>query len=406
MESNNEGDTMSIEVVDQNAKPSHGAVIKVFGVGGGGGNAVNYMSKSNIEGVEFVFVNTDAQALGAMANEDGAARNSASRLVQIGKELTRGLGAGAKPAVGEEAARESREAISKALEGADMVFVTAGMGGGTGTGAAPVVASIAREMGILTVGVVTTPFAFEGKKRMRLALDGINNLKGHVDSLITIPNDRLLSVLGSKVSLIDAFSEANSILHNAVQGISDLIVRPGTINVDFADVRTVMSEMGISMMGSGIASGENRAEIATNAAIYSPLLANVQLNQAQGILINVTASEDLGLGEYTVIGDMIEELARDDATVVVGTVIDPTLTDEIRVTLVATGLEAAQAEEETPVQQPAPDMAAPQSSAGTNVPGFIRQSIMRRTEAPEPAARVPSVPGGLDIPAFLQKSNH
>jgi len=319
------------------------AVIKVFGIGGGGGNAVSYMAQSQIDGVTFHYVNTDAQALSNMP--DGSR-------IQIGSEITRGLGAGAKPEIGEQSAMESRDAIAKALENTDMVFVTAGMGGGTGTGAAPVVASIAREMGILTVGVCTTPFNFEGKKRMKLALEGINNLKHHVDSLITIPNDRLLSVLGSKVSLVDAFNEANSILYNAVQGISDLIVRPGMINVDFADVRTVMSEMGISMMGSGIANGENRAEIATNSAIYSPLLNNVQLNQARGILINVTSGPDLSLGEFNTIGDMVEELASPDATVVVGTVIDHNMQDEVRVTLVATGLDSPEAVEETPVQQP------------------------------------------------------
>ena len=311
------------------------ANIKVFGIGGGGGNAVTYMSDSKIDGVSFHYINTDAQALSSVPED--------SR-IQIGNEITRGLGAGAKPEVGQQSAMESREEIAKALEGTDMVFVTAGMGGGTGTGAAPVVASIAREMGILTVGVVTTPFKFEGKKRMNLAMEGISELKSHVDSLITIPNERLQTVFGNKMSLIEAFNQANDILYNAVQGISDLIVRPGMINVDFADVRTVMSEMGISMMGYGVASGENRAELATNAAISSPLLNNVNVNEARAILINVTSGPDLSLGEFNTIGEMIEDLASSEATVVVGTVIDESMSDEIRVTLVATGLDYGESE--------------------------------------------------------------
>ena len=350
------------------------AVIKVFGIGGGGGNAVSFMAKSKIDGVTFHYINTDAQALASMPE---------GTQIQIGSEITRGLGAGAKPEIGEQSAMESREAIAASLEGTDMVFVTAGMGGGTGTGAAPVVASIAREMGILTVGVVTTPFNFEGKKRMKLALDGIGNLKHHVDSLITIPNDRLLSVLGSKVSLVDAFAEANSILYNAVQGISDLIVRPGMINVDFADVRTVMSEMGISMMGSGVAQGENRAEIATNAAIYSPLLNNVQLNQARGILINITAGPDLSLGEFTCVGDMVEELASPDATVVVGTVIDENMTDEIRVTLVATGLDSHEVEAEPAPAAPA--QTTPRFGANTGRPTVGGQAYQQTQSITRPA---------------------
>jgi cell division protein FtsZ len=392
------------------------ANIKVFGIGGGGGNAVSYMAHSKIDGVTFHYINTDAQALNSVPEENR---------IQIGQEITRGLGAGAKPEIGEQSAMESREQIAKALEGTDMVFITAGMGGGTGTGAAPVVASIARELGILTVGVVTTPFSFEGKKRMNLAIEGISSLKGHVDSLITIPNERLQSVLGSKVSLVDAFNQANSILYNAVQGISDLIIRPGMINVDFADVRTVMSEMGISMMGSGTASGENRAEKATNDAIYSPLLNNVALNQARGILINVTSGPDLSLGEFNTIGEMIEELASPEATVVVGTVIDKDMCDEIRVTLVATGLECD--EPEVKAAPTSPRFGGPSRQANDLNTHQQGHSITRAASQPARMA-TPSQPRQpeksmaelhkengvtkpqkseslLDIPAFLRRQN-
>ena len=305
------------------------AVIKVFGIGGGGGNAVKHMIASDIEGVEFVCANTDAQAL-----KDIDART----VLQLGNTMTKGLGAGANPEVGRQAAMEDRERIAEILEGADMVFVTAGMGGGTGTGAAPVVAEVAREMGILTVAVVTKPFPFEGKKRMAIADAGIRELAERVDSLITIPNEKLLSVLGTKTTLLDAFKAANNVLLGAVQGIADLIIRPGMINVDFADVRTVMSEMGMAMMGTGAARGENRAREAAEAAIRSPLLEDVDLQGARGILVNITAGIDLSLGEFTEVGDTISEFASADATVVVGTVIDPEMKDELRVTVVATGL--------------------------------------------------------------------
>ena len=349
---------------------SESAKIKVIGVGGGGGNAVQHMAQTNIEGVEFVCLNTDAQALTEL---------SIGEKVQIGGELTKGLGAGANPLIGAQAATESQDAIKECLKDANMVFVTAGMGGGTGTGAAPIVAEIAKSLGILTVGVVTTPFPFEGKKRMKLALEGIALLKENVDSLITIPNERLLEVLGKKVTLLDAFVEANNVLHGAVQGISDLIVRPGMMNVDFADVKTVMSEMGISMMGTGTASGENRASVAAEMAIYSPLLNNLELNQARGILVNVTGGPDLELGEFSEIGEMIQDLAADDATVVVGTVVDPEMGDSIRVTLVATGLEDEEEYyEPEPVRQPqqAPQY-APQASAR-------RSNVQHR---PAPSAR-------------------
>ena len=310
------------------------AIIKVFGCGGGGGNAVRHMLERNVEGVEFICANTDAQALRSV--------NAATSL-QLGNTITRGLGAGANPEVGRQSALEDRDRIAEILKGADMVFITAGMGGGTGTGAAPVVAEIAKELGILTVAVVTKPFPFEGKRRMKVANEGMEELRQHVDSLITIPNDKLLSVLGKNVTLIEAFAEANNVLLNAVQGVADLIVRPGMINVDFADVRTVMAEMGMAMMGSGRASGENRAQRAAEMAIRSPLLEDVDLRGARGILVNVSAGVDLGLDEFTEVGNTIEEFASEDATIVVGTVIDPSLEDEIRVTVVATGIGEAPA---------------------------------------------------------------
>ena len=308
---------------------SQSAVIKVVGVGGGGGNAVNHMLRSNIEGVEFICANTDAQAL----------KNTEVRTaLQLGSNVTRGLGAGANPDRGCEAAMEDRDRIYEAIEGADMLFITAGMGGGTGTGAAPVVAEVAKELGILTVAVVTKPFSFEGGKRRKIAEDGIAKLSEHVDSLITIPNEKLLSVLGKTTSLLDAFKAANDVLLNAVQGIAELITKPGLINVDFADVRTVMSEMGVAMMGTGHASGEQRAREAAELAIRSPLLEDINLSGARGILVNITAGLDLAIGEFDEVGNTVKEFAREDATVVVGTVIDPDMVDEMRVTVVATGL--------------------------------------------------------------------
>ncbi|MBQ74427.1 MAG: cell division protein FtsZ [Gammaproteobacteria bacterium] len=305
------------------------AVIKVIGVGGGGGNAVQHMLKRDIEGVDFVCANTDAQAL----------RNlSAKTLLQLGANITKGLGAGANPVMGKDAALEDGDRISEALAGADMVFITAGMGGGTGTGAAPIVAEIARDLGILTVAVVTQPFSFEGKKRMKVAMAGIEELSQHVDSLITIPNERLLTVMGEETPLLEAFAAVDDVLSGAVQGIADLIIRPGMINVDFADVRTVMSEMGMAMMGSGSAAGENRAREAAEAAIHSPLLEDVDFNGARGILVNIAAGEDIALGEFSEVGGTIEEFSSENATVVIGTVIDRDMVDEIRVTVVATGL--------------------------------------------------------------------
>ena len=311
----------------------HGAVIKVVGVGGGGGNAVEHMVSSNVEGVEFICANTDAQAL----------RNAATKSVlQLGGQVTKGLGAGANPDVGRQSAIEDRERIAELLDGADMVFVTAGMGGGTGTGAAPIVAEVAKELGILTVAVVTKPFPFEGRKRMQVADDGIAALREHVDSLITIPNEKLQGVLGGGTTLLDAFKAANDVLLGAVKGISDLITKGGIINVDFADVRTVMSEMGMAMMGSGVAHGENRAEEAARKAVSSPLLDDVDIHGARGLLINITANEALTLDEYYTVNNIIYEMAGPDATIIIGTAVDPELGEDLSVTVVATGLGAQQ----------------------------------------------------------------
>jgi len=305
------------------------AEIKVIGVGGGGGNAVRHMIESEVEGVEFICANTDAQALRDLQG---------ATVLQLGGSVTKGLGAGANPEVGRMAAMEDRDRIADVLEGADMVFVTAGMGGGTGTGAAPVIADVAKELGILTIAVVTRPFPFEGKKRMAVAEEGILHLKDKVDSLITVPNEKLLSVLGKNTSLIMAFKAANDVLLGSVQGIADLIVRPGLLNLDFADVRAVMAEMGMAMMGSGRAAGDNRARIAAEAAVRSPLLEDIDLRGARGILVNITAGPDLSLGEFTEVGEIVQEFASDNATVVVGTAIDEALGDQLRVTVVATGL--------------------------------------------------------------------
>ncbi len=305
------------------------AVIKVVGIGGGGGNAVEHMMAGHIEGVEFICANTDAQAL---------RNSSANTIIQLGESITRGLGAGANPDVGRRSAEEDREKIRTVLTGADMVFIAAGMGGGTGTGAAPVFAQIAKELGVLTVAVTTKPFSFEGRMRLQTAEQGIANLSQYVDSLITIPNNKLLTVLGKNVTLINAFKAANDVLRGAVQGIAELITRPGLINVDFADVRTVMSEMGMAMMGTGVSSGENRARLAAEAAIASPLLEDVDLAGAKGVLVNITAGLDLSIGEFEEVGEVVKGFTSESATVVVGTVIDPELRDEVRVTVIVTGL--------------------------------------------------------------------
>ncbi len=375
------------------------AVIKVIGVGGGGGNAVKHMIANNVDGVEFICANTDAQAL-----KDIDART----VLQLGNSMTKGLGAGANPEVGRQAALEDRERIAEVLRGADMVFIAAGMGGGTGTGGAPVVAEVARDLGILTVAVVTKPFPFEGRKRMAIADAGIRELQERVDSLITIPNEKLLAVLGKSTSLLDAFKAANNVLLGAVQGIADLIIRPGMINVDFADVRTVMSEMGMAMMGTGRATGENRAREAAEAAIRSPLLEDVNLQGARGILVNITAGIDLSLGEYSEVGNTIEEFASADATVVVGTVIDPEMSNELRVTVVATGLGAAAtaALKET---KPAPTKVIVDNTRRSN--GQIDYSALDRpahlrANSHSSAAVAPMAEKDLeylDIPAFLRR---
>jgi cell division protein FtsZ len=317
---------MTFELIDTYTQ---NAVIKVIGVGGGGGNALEHMVVNDIEGVDFICANTDAQAL---------RKSSATTQLQLGTEITKGLGAGANPDIGRQAALEDRERIIDVISGADMVFIAAGMGGGTGTGAAPIVAQVAKEMGILTVAVVTKPFPFEGSKRLKIAEAGLKELSQHVDSLITIPNEKLIAVLGKEMSLLNAFKAANDVLLGAVQGIAELITREGMINVDFADVRTVMSEMGMAMMGTGRASGENRGIEAAQHAISSPLLEDVDLSGARGVLVNITAGLDMTIQEFEDVGNTIKEFASEDATVVVGTVIDPEMTDELRVTVVATGL--------------------------------------------------------------------
>ena len=308
------------------------AVIKVLGIGGGGGNAVDHMLSASLDGVEFIVANTDAQALH---------RSGVSKVMQLGEGLTKGLGAGTNPEVGRQAATEDRDKIAAALDGTDMVFITAGMGGGTGTGAAPVIAQLAREKGILTVAVVTRPFQFEGKKRIAAAEYGIKELGELVDSLIVIPNERILEVMGGKVTLLDAFGKANEILFNAVQGISELITRPGLINVDFADVRTVMSEMGMAMIGSATASGSDRAIEAARGAVSSPLLEEVDIHGAKGLLVNVSAGPDMELEEFAQVGEIVNEYASEDGTVVIGTVLDEAMEGELRVTMVATGIRKA-----------------------------------------------------------------
>ena len=387
------------------------AVIKDVGVGGGGGNAVEHMVAENIDGVDFICANTDAQAL----------RNSKAKiLIQLGDQLTKGLGAGANPQVGRQAAEEDREQIKHVLAGADMVFITAGMGGGTGTGAAPIFAEIAKELGILTVAVVTKPFSFEGKQRALAAEEGIRSLAQHVDSLITIPNNKLLSVLGKNISLLNAFKAANNVLLGAVKGISDLITRPGLINVDFADVRTVMSEMGMAMMGTGCASGDQRARRAAEAAIASPLLEDVNFSGARGILVNITAGMDMSIGEFEEVGDVVKEFISDEATVVVGTVIDQTMTDELRVTVIVTGLgDSRQRTQQTNTslhkstpyenkrlegtldyhQFDRPAVLRRQS--GMNVSSSPAQS-QRQTQVAQAQEALPDV-DYLDIPAFLRR---
>ncbi len=397
---------------------SDDAVIKVVGVGGGGGNALEHMVRESIEGVEFISINTDAQAL---------RKASVSTVIQIGGDITKGLGAGANPQVGRDSAIEDKEKLKEILSGADMVFIAAGMGGGTGTGAAPVIAEVAKELNILTVAVVTKPFGFEGKKRLAFAEQGIEELSKHVDSLITIPNEKLLKVYGRSVTLLEAFGYANDVLKNAVQGIAELITRPGMINVDFADVRTVMSEMGHAMMGSGVASGEERAEEAAEAAISSPLLEDIDLAGARGVLVNITAGLDMRLDEFETVGNTVKAFASDNATVVIGTSLDPDMTEEFRVTVVATGIGAEKKPEITLVAgsaaKPKPAMAATPVSqpVAAKVDEKTAQPLHKK-EGVKPQATVPSNSGQsqgssnqstapktekesgyLDIPAFLRR---
>lgn len=373
------------------------AVIKVIGVGGGGNNAVEHMVSQSIEGVEFIAINTDAQVL----------RNSSANLtLQIGSNVTKGLGAGANPEMGQKAAEEDRETIKQAIEGADMVFITAGMGGGTGTGAAPEVAKIAKEMGILTVAVVTKPFPFEGKKRSTIADGGMAELAKHVDSLITIPNEKLLKVMGRGTPLLQAFSAANDVLRGAVQGIAELITRPGLINVDFADVRTVMSEMGTAMMGSGVAKGEDRAEEAAEAAIACPLLEDIDLSGARGILVNITAGPDFAIDEFETVGNAVKAFASENATVVVGTVIDMDLADELRVTVVATGIGAEKKPEISIVSNRSNRVNAEASEFKLQANGT--DSIVPMSETGKVSTIVDEKADSgdleyLDIPAFLRK---
>ncbi|AWL12917.1 Cell division protein FtsZ [Saliniradius amylolyticus] len=381
---------------------SEEAVIKVVGVGGGGGNAVDHMIEHNIEGVEFISINTDAQVL----------RSSKAHVtLQIGANVTKGLGAGANPEIGRQAAEEDHETIRQSLEGTDMVFITAGMGGGTGTGAAPEVARIARQMGILTVAVVTKPFPFEGKKRSAHAEEGMEELSKSVDSLITIPNEKLLKVMGKGTPLLKAFSAANDVLRGAVQGIAELITRPGLINVDFADVRTVMSEMGMAMMGSGSASGEDRAEEAAEAAIACPLLEDIDLSGARGILVNITAGPDFAIDEFETVGNAVKAFASENATVVVGTVIDMEMSDEIRVTVVATGIGAERKPEISLVSnrqnqsqtqrqsvQETTDFSLQQPSS-ENVATISNESAKKPAEDKSDSNDLEY----LDIPAFLRK---
>jgi cell division protein FtsZ len=386
------------EIMEKNAQE---AVIKVIGVGGCGGNAVAHMIEKNVEGVEFICANTDMQAL---------KKSQAKTLLQMGVSMTKGLGAGARPEIGREAALEDRDAIADLIEGADMLFIAAGMGGGTGTGAAPIIAQVAKEMGILTVAVVTKPFAFEGK-RTRVAAEGLEELSQHVDSLIVIPNEKLMEVLGEDVPFLEAFKAANDVLHNAVSGIAEIINCPGLVNVDFADVRTVMSENGMAMMGSAIASGTERARIAAEQAVASPLLEDVDLANARGILVNITSSTSLSMKEYYTVMNTIKAFAAEDATVIVGTVFDDNMGDSLRVTMVATGLSGMQRR----VQKP--ELVVMKQTmvrdGTTNQPIYMGNTTMHDDDAPavfasnNRRAQVDAMKmSGIeeyDIPAFLRK---
>ncbi|MBC7786823.1 MAG: cell division protein FtsZ [Methylophilaceae bacterium] len=384
-------------------KDTQEAVIKVIGVGGCGGNAVEHMIAKNVSGVEFICANTDMQAL---------KKSSAKTVLQIGTDITKGLGAGARPEIGRKAAMEDRERIAEIIEGADMLFITAGMGGGTGTGAAPIIAEVAKEMGILTVAVVTKPFSFEGK-RTKVAADGLEELSQHVDSLIVIPNEKLMEVLGEDVPFLEAFRAANDVLHNAVSGIAEVINIPGMVNVDFADVRTVMSEMGMAMMGSATASGIDRARIAAEQAVASPLLEDVNLANARGVLVNITSSTSFKMKEYYDVMNTIKAFTADDATVIVGNVFDESMGDELRVTMVATGLNTIAKRQQKPVLQ----VMTTVRDGTTNMPIYTGSHHAVGTMAADEEPAVFSSGGrraqveamkmsGIDeydIPAFLRK---
>lgn len=387
------------ELVDSIPK---NAEIKVVGVGGGGCNAVRHMMASNIDGVHFICANTDAQSLNDLES---------ATVLQLGGHLTKGLGAGANPEVGREAALEDKDRIAQVLEGADMVFITAGMGGGTGTGGAPVIAEVAKQMGILTVGVVTRPFGFEGRKRMSVADEGINQLKDRVDSLIIVPNEKLLQVLGKEMTVLNAFKQANDVLFGAVQGITDLILLDGLINVDFADVRTVMAEMGMAMMGTGEATGVDRAVVAAENAVKCPLLEDINLQGAKGILVNITSGYDLTLGEFEAVGNTVRDFADEDATIIVGSVFDPEIEDQMRVTVVATGLRSAKAQK-GPTGVVIDNQPPRNPSGGFDYGRLDQPTVSRRNSvtsagadstAQKIAPHMQSEDDYLDVPAFLRK---
>ena len=377
------------EVVDSK---SQNAIIKVIGVGGCGGNAIDHMINKNLTGVEFICANTDMQAL---------KKSRASHILQIGQAMTKGLGAGAKPEIGKQAAIEDKEKIINSIKGADMLFITAGMGGGTGTGAAPVIAQIAKELGILTIAVVTKPFLFEGK-RTAIAAEGINELVQNVDSLIVIPNEKLMEVLGESIPFLEAFNAANDVLHNAVSGISEIINSPGLVNVDFADVKTVMGEMGMAMIGSGLAEGEHRAYKASQAAVASPLLEDVNLVNARGVLVNISASSAFTLKEYHEVMETIKQFADIDATVIVGNVIDEAMGNSIRVTVVATGL-AHNVKQRMPRIEPKP-MTHNKLSIEEDIPSDDEPDVFSSNEN-RAQVEIMKMSGmeEYDIPSFLRK---
>ena len=377
------------EVIDSK---SQNAIIKVIGVGGCGGNAIDHMINKNLTGVEFICANTDMQAL---------KKSRASHILQIGQAMTKGLGAGAKPEIGKQAAIEDKEKIINSIKGADMLFITAGMGGGTGTGAAPVIAQIAKELGILTIAVVTKPFLFEGK-RTAIAAEGINELVQNVDSLIVIPNEKLMEVLGESIPFLEAFNAANDVLHNAVSGISEIINSPSLVNVDFADVKTVMGEMGMAMIGSGLAEGEHRAYKASQAAVASPLLEDVNLVNARGVLVNISASSAFTLKEYHEVMETIKQFADIDATVIVGNVIDEAMGNSIRVTVVATGL-AQNVKQRMPRIEPKP-MMHNKLSIEEDIPSDDEPDVFSSNEN-RAQVEIMKMSGmeEYDIPSFLRK---